>query len=296
VLKITGIISLCDQAITKLQQPEGNNDLLPGVDDLVFGGNVEQWLKVAYSLKARYLNRLSNKGSYNAATILDCISKGIQSPSDDFISVHGAKTTEFNQWFDFQNNRQNYMLASLTLVDSMQLRLTDVRLNAYFSDLDTLGIIGSPVENPSSEASAWGDYLAGGPQVGVRLLSYVEMKFIEAEVKARQSATDVADVLNDAIKASCTDVTNGAYTGDDIATYTAANVNLSRVMYEKWIALFGSMEPYNDYRKTGFPALRVNPNGRMNVIPKRFPTPQSERVNNTNAKTPALTEKVWFAL
>ncbi|MNL78182.1 hypothetical protein D3C87_2045120 [compost metagenome] len=66
-------------------------------------------------------------------------------------------------------------------------------------------------------------------------------------------------------------------------------------MYEKWIAMFGSLEPYNDYRKTGLPNLTVNPNGQLSVIPKRYPTPQAERVGNPNAPVPSLSTPVWWA-
>lgn len=293
---IKGIIAMLDAGIVKLSMPESANELLPGVDDITFQGNVSSWIKTAYALKARYLNRLSNKASYSAADVLASLEKGILASDEDFITVHGDGLTERNQWYDFQEGRQNYALAGLPFVDSIKLRPTDKRLNAYFLDYDTTGVVGSPIDEPSSEASAWGPYLAGGVTTGVRLLSFTEAKFIEAEVKVRQAdLAGAATALNEAIKESCLTVTNGDYDGADIATYTAANVNLSRVIYEKWIAMFGSAEPYNDYRKTGFPALVPNPAGRLPVVPKRYPTPQAERVSNPNAPVPALTSPVWFA-
>ncbi|PSK95188.1 SusD/RagB family nutrient-binding outer membrane lipoprotein [Taibaiella chishuiensis] len=292
-----GIIALLDDAITKLSMNASANELLPGADDITFGGDVTLWTKTAYALKARYLNRLSNKASYSPSDILASLQKGMQSSGDDFITKHGDAATERNQWYDFQQGRANYALASQPFVDSIKLRPTDKRLTAYFNTFDTTGqVIGSPIATPSSEASDWGPYLAGGNTTGVRLISFTEAKFIEAEVKARQGdAPGAAAALNAAIKESCSTVTNGAYDGADIAIYTAANVDLSRVIYEKWIAMFGSVEPYNDYRKTGFPKLVVNPNGRLPVIPTRFPTPQAERVSNPNAPVPTLTTPVWFA-
>jgi hypothetical protein len=292
---IKGILTLLDGAIAKLQLPAANNTFLPGNDDLAFKGDVSKWIKVAYSLKARYQNRLSKTSLYNAADVLESLSKGISSSSEDFITIHGPNPNEANQWYDFQNNRANYILASLPFVDSIKLRPTDLRLYSYFDSTSLGGVIGTPIDNATADASPWGTYLAGSSSVGIRILSFTEMKFIEAEVKARKGDATAFQALNDAIKESCITVTNGVYNGNDIANYTAANTNVSRIIYEKWIALFGSAEPYNDYRKTGFPVLSVNPNGLLSVIPKRFPTPQAERVSNPNAPVPALTTPVWFA-
>jgi len=290
------ILSMLDDGIAKMQMAADANELMPGSDDLFFNGDVSKWIKVAYSLKARYQNRLSNTSLYSAADVLASLANGISSSDEDLITVHGVASTEFNQWYDFQNNREGYILASSTYVDSFMLRPTDERLGAYFAEYDTLGIVGTSMDNPVPEASAWGDYLSGSSSTGIRIVSFTEMKFIEAEVKARQNDPTAADVLNDAIKESCSTVTNGAYDGADIAIYTTANTDVSRVIYEKWLALFGSAEPYNDYRRTGFPALSINPSGRINVIPKRYPTPQNERVSNPNAPIPLITDKVWFAL
>lgn len=292
---INGIITMLDGAIAKLAQAEDANELLPAGDDIAFSGDVAKWTKVAYSLKARYLNRLSNKSSYSAAAVITALDNGIASSTEDFMTIHGSKVTEANQWYDFQNNRAGDIRAAEPFVDSIKLRPTDLRLYSYFDSTDLGDVIGTPIEDPTPDASIWGQYLAGSGATPVRLISFVEMQFIRAEVLARQNDPTAATVLNDAIKESCDIVTQGAYDGVDIATYTAANTNLGRVMYEKWIALFGTSEPYNDYRKTGFPALVPNPGGRLSVIPKRLPTPQNERVSNPNAPTPALTDPVWFA-
>jgi len=308
-----GILAMLDAGISKLSQTSDANTFLPGRDDLVYAGDVTKWIKLAYSLKARYQNRLSKTSLYNANDVLESLSRGIQNSNDDFVSMHASGAMDRNQWNDFQNNRQRYILAASTLVDAMQERPTDLRVYAYFDTILTQGqLVGSAIDVPSANASEWGAYLAGNvlevvldddgnptsvlrdPSKSVRLVSYVEMKFIEAEVRSRQGG-DAATPLNEAIRESCVTVTDGVYSGADIAVYTGATATLEKIMTEKWMALFGSLEPYNDYRKTGFPTLTVNPSGRLNVIPKRFPTPQTERVGNRNAPVPALTEAVWWA-
>jgi hypothetical protein len=292
---MTGILNMLDEAIELLDASVEENEILPGSDDLIYQGDAAAWKRVAYSLKARYLNRLSNKASYNPTEILSCIANGISSSDEDFVSIHGVTSVELNQWYDFQNNRAFYVVAGLPFVDSLKLRPTDSRLYEYFDSTGFGDVVGSPIDATTADASPWGDYLCSGGDKSVRLISFTEMKFIEAEVKTRQGDATAADVLNDAIRSSCLTVTEGAYDGSDIATYTASNVNLSRVIYEKWLAMFGSAEPYNDYRRTGFPVLRPNANGRLSEIPKRYPTPQAERVSNPNAPVPSLTTPVWWA-
>jgi hypothetical protein len=300
---LKGIVALLDESIVDLAKDASDNKFLPGPDDLIFGGDVKKWTKVAYTLKARYLNRLSKKTTYDPATILDCLSKGISQTDEDLIAIHGSDAASENNWVDFINNRVGYIVASEPFVDSLKLRPTDLRLNAYFDSTGLADVIGSPVAEPDATASPWGPYLLGanlyaaGPDAStpVHLVTFVEAKFIEAEVKARQNDATAFTALNDAIKASCSLATGGVYDGADIATYTAANTNVSRVMYEKWLGLFGSAEPYNDYRRTGFPTLTPNPNGHISVIPQRFPTPSSEKTGNSNAPDPALTAPVWFA-
>ncbi|HTN07803.1 SusD/RagB family nutrient-binding outer membrane lipoprotein [Agriterribacter sp.] len=294
---LAGIQTLLSEGITDLASAADQNAFLPGADDIIFGGDVELWSKTAWTLKARYLNRLSNKSDYNPTDILDALSKGIASQDDDCMGKHGDGDNDHNQWYDFLNERA-YVTASAPFVDSLLLRPADTRIFYYF-DSSGFGntVVGSPVAVPEVDVSYWGSYLAAGANTPTPLVTYFEALFIKAEVLARQGSANAADVLNDAIKASCKKVTAGAYDGSSIATYTTANTTVSRVMYEKWLAMFGQVEVYTDYRRTGYPNLTPNPLGATSghIIPKRFPTPLTERTTNTNAPTPAITDPVWWA-
>lgn len=296
------MLGMLDDAITKLAASASDNITTPGADDIIFGGDVELWTKTAYTLKARYLNRLSNKPEYNPAAILDALSKGISSSDEDCMGVHDAVNGQ-NQWYAFLNARA-YLRACATLVDSMKKRPTDLRLYYYFDSTYTGGeVVGSPVATPDPDASYYGLYLAGDitnaiggdPTVPTPMVTYMEAKFIEAEVKARMGDAGAATALNEAIMASCLKVTQGAYGGSDIATYTPANTNLGRVMYEKWIAMFGQNEAYADYRRTKLPALVPNPNAALPTIPERFPMSLQETTTNPNVVNLPVTTPVWWA-
>ena len=79
----------------------------------------------------------------------------------------------------------------------------------------------------------------------------------------------------------------------DIADYLAANGTLTgtnaqqiqQIIEEKYIALFGvSVEPWTDWRRTGYPALSVPTNAINGVtaVPRTLFYPQSEIDLNPN--------------
>ncbi len=193
------MITMLDDAIGKLAQPAEANATVPGTDDIIFGGDVSLWTKTAYTLKARYLNRLSNKPDYNPAAILDAVSKGIQASEEDCMGTHDGSNGQ-NQWYAFLNARA-YMRASASLVDSMKLRPTDLRLYYYFdSSLSGGEIKGSAIDATDADASYYGRYLAGDisnslggdPTVPTPMVTYMEALFIKAEALARQGSPDAA--------------------------------------------------------------------------------------------------------
>ncbi len=298
-LVLNGLIGLLDSGIAILSNDSLVNGYVPATDDIIFGGSRPNWVATAYTLRARYLNRFSNKSNYDPATILTDLSKGIQSASQNCMGIHGNSGTEDNQWYAYIQSR-SYIVASLPFVDSLMLRPTDQRLYYYYAACDTCtlgGVNGSPVDNVTTQdISLWGNYLAAAASTPTPIVTYFEALFIKAEVEARTGdSTNAALDLNKAIMENCNEVTAGTYSGTDIATYTASTANLGRIMYEKWIAMFGQTEAYDDYRRTGLPALTPNPQGTLSVIPKRYPTPDQESNSNPNAPIPSLISPVWWA-
>ena len=103
-----GCLADLDEAIELLQKSQD-----PTVPSLQEGdswnnGDVQKWQKLAYLLKARYCNKLSKKaagsykeGKYDEATILDCLTKAMQSNSDNTIVNHtdaNSKTHDVLGW------------------------------------------------------------------------------------------------------------------------------------------------------------------------------------------------------
>src|SRR5699024_5260768 len=80
---------------------------------------------------------------------------------------------------------------------------------------------------------------------------------------------------------------------------------LEEIITQKYIANFLKFEPYNDWRRTGYPEIEPvtnNPRTPSGTIPVRFPYPDSELQNNAGNVSatgvpggfPALEVPVWW--
>ena len=90
-----GCLADLDIAIEMFQKEQGSATAALAVGDIWNGGSVDKWLKLAYLLKARYINKLIKKGAgsylegkYDATEILACLDKAQQSNADNTVFNH----------------------------------------------------------------------------------------------------------------------------------------------------------------------------------------------------------------
>jgi SusD/RagB-like outer membrane lipoprotein len=143
----------------------------------------------------------------------------------------------------------------------------------------------------------------------LNVVSYADQKFTEAEARLIVSGAAAADApYRDGIRANLQKL---GVASAAITTYLAARPPLTSVanpleeiITQKYIANFLKVEPWNDWRRTGFPKLpspveqAVLPN-----IPQRIRTPGSELSNNINqvkatginTGLEGMMTKVWWA-
>jgi hypothetical protein len=122
--------------------------------------------------------------------------------------------------------------------------------------------------------------------------------FLKAEATLIKSGAVAAQpIYQDAIRG---DMTKLGIDAASINTYLAARGTLTtanalqRIMEEKSIANFLSLENYNDWRRTGFPLLTKVPNA-ISDIPRRFLYPQKELTTNVQVQQSAkTTDRVWW--
>jgi hypothetical protein len=279
---IAQIQSYLDNAIADLSKPVSANLGLPAGDDIFYAGNIDKWKKLAYAIKARYALRLTQReGSTVAAEkALNYLKNSFSSKDDNLIANFDGGNNQ-NLWYGFNNQRSGYMSMGKYFVDLLQNN-NDPRL-PYYAELNTSGgYSGSAPEDSDTDASPFGNYFAGSASTSNIIFSYSEIKFIEAEAQFRLGNTaDAQTALKAAVSSSLVDVTGAD--NPNFATTASATVSLQNIITQKYSALFTTMEPYNDWRRTGFPVLKPNQNSQSKKIPLRLITPKSERTLNSNA-------------
>jgi len=293
----TYIGNLLTEAKTSLAAAPGDNKNVPGGDDLIGGGDVAVWQNYASMLQARYAMRLTKKdaaaASAGALTALSNVT--MASNADNVVGTYGTSGNENNPWFAFENERGGYIRCGANMVDMMKTD-SDPRL-AFYALPDTGGIMrGSIVGENDGTASPVGPYLTG---TTAPIVTYVEAKFIEAEAKFRTGdAPGAAAAHNAAILASVEAVTGDTASAAfeaAVASETGGSITLEKIMTQKYLAMFGQIEVWMDWRRTDFPTIAANPNGKVSAIPRRLPTPFEERLYNTSAKVVQdILTPVWW--
>lgn len=292
---ISSMQELLSSAIEDFKADATANNLLPSTDDLVFGGDVEAWTKAAWTLKARYANRLSKRDASQSATdALSYLTNAALTKSDNMNAVFGSAGNNNNTWFAFENARGGYIRCGKNLIDLMSSN-NDPRADFYAAG-DTGGVIrGAACGSYDQTASPIGSHLQ---QNSLVMIGYVEGKFIEAEANFRlNKKAEAATAFNDAVKASVLEVTGAADAAFEasVAAETSASITLEKIMSQKYVAMFGSLEVWSDWRRTGLPTLTPNANGQVAGIPRRLPTTLDERVTNKNANVESdILKPVWW--
>jgi len=270
---------LLDEGIAELQAPTSFRS--PGRDDLIYGGRLNLWVRAANTLKARYYNHLSQVDPMGSATqALAALQAGLASPAEDALFQFGTTETEANPYYQFNQQRGDVVMGDF-FVNLLQSQ-DDPRLPFFVAEDGTsMGPFYGSINSP------------------VPLVTYYEAKFIEAEAQLRAGSPDgAAAAFNEAVSASLQSVTGAAdpaYVAA-VASETGATITLQDIMTQKYIAMFTTIEPWVDYRRTGLPAIPVLQDA-LGPFPLRFPYPQSERLYNA-ANLPSnlndTSDPVWW--
>jgi hypothetical protein len=281
---IAKIQSYLDIAIIDLSKSPSSNFILPGSEDIFYSGDVSKWKKLAYGIKARYAMRLTQRdGSTVAAqNALNYLQHSFTSNADNLVATFDGGNNQ-SSWYAFNNQRGGYMGMGKFFIDLLNTT-SDPRLSYYASTDGNGNYSGASPELPDSAGvtSQFGTYFAGNASTPLNIFNYSEIKFIESEAQFRLGNTTAAQTaLQSAVSASLINVIGT----DNIAfaTNASSTVTLENIITQKYVALFTTSEPYNDFRRTGYPVLTANQNSESLKIPLRLITTKSERTLNNNA-------------
>lgn len=292
--------SMLDNAISDIDK---NATIKPNGNDYFYKGDMTKWRKLAYSLKARFYIHLTKAPGYNAQTQSDlalaALANAMQSNDDDlkfqFSGSAGAESVLFIAF-----NPVSTQVLNQTYVEALRGR-TDPRLAKLVKPAESSGLyngrrIGTAPGTLNSYSYPTDFY--GGVGAAAYIVNYTEALFIKAEATFRKSGAAAAQIIyQDAIKQHM--VKLGVSTAD-INTYlltrgtlTSANA-LERIMEEKSISNFFNMENYNDWRRTGYPAITAV-DGALSAIPRRALYPETElRTNPQPQQSAKITDRVWW--
>ncbi|MCE2962430.1 MAG: SusD/RagB family nutrient-binding outer membrane lipoprotein [Chitinophagales bacterium] len=262
--------ALLDEAITLLNAPNGGSPIEASAD-LLYGGSTAKWIKLAYALKARhYLHLTKVKGNSYYQKALDASNKALSSSADNaIVSFIAGGAYNAAPWNQFNTNRGDIVVHEEFIA---KLDANNDPRKAFMVDQDEL--VGSYYGNDNSE---------------VCIMSYDEIKFIQAEAKKALGQSASAD-LKMAVNANITRITG---TSDDaFATTVSADESMNNIMLQKHIAMFTTLEGWNDWRRTGMPALKPNTGTQ---IPRSFFYSAAEQQANSNCPSnTTIFRRIWW--
>ena len=284
------IQTLLDEAITSLS---GEEAPVKG-GDLIFGGDESLWIKTARALKARYALQLTKRtGEQAASQALAFINEGtIESDAETPYFTFDAAAIGSNPYAQFGAQRPKTMIIAPSFVNLLDAN-SDPRKEVYMIEDGTEFLF---YNGPSSDLF-WSQNDSPLP-----LISYTEVKFIEAEALVRTGSNGLA-VYQDAVRASMNQLSipedeAAAYIAGATSRYNAAGDKIQAIINEKYVALFAQAETeiWSDYRRTGYPNITparggsngVNPSG---VVPVRFLYPIGERQFNNENREAAIAQQ-----
>lgn len=289
------IHTLLDQAIVNLSVDPADN-LLDIEGDVFYDGDETAWLNAARAIKARHTLQLSKRNGTAAYTAALALTDAFSHRRDNMECPFAA--TNQNPLFQFMEQRSGDLVMCATLLTEMEAT-SDPRIPFYYGADAADGISGSDPASENDAASVPGPHLAD-PTASTYLMTYAELKFIEAEAAfqtgdpARAAIAFIAGATSSIYL--ITNDANVTWLDANINGETAATITLAKIMMQKRHALVGQLQPFSDWRRTGLPVLSVVPGATLTAIPKRYPYSQDEIIYNPNVPSiGSIKDPVWWA-
>ncbi|MEJ7827145.1 MAG: SusD/RagB family nutrient-binding outer membrane lipoprotein, partial [Segetibacter sp.] len=257
-------IRLLDEALAEFNKASPTITL-DAASDLIHGGSVNAWKKTANALKARLLNRLSKKSTYNPTQILAALSAAYTSNADDAQLTRFTARSPWNQ--AAYNNTQLLLDAwmsdySIKVLNGTTYGVFDPRIK-YISDTTKFGDYrgtpngkgrtGTGTNKEESYLSEKNGFYSksGAPLL---LVTYAEMKFIEAEAtsatdKTRSYNAYLAGIAAHMDKLGVSIAEKDAYLTNPAVAVGVTNFTRDLIFKEKYLAMFLHPEAWTDARR-----------------------------------------------
>jgi hypothetical protein len=310
-------MTLLNESIVNLQRTDATTKLDPA-SDLIHQGSREAWLKTAYGIQARFLNKISKKASYNPASVLAAVEKSYSASTDD---AGMAVFSGNNPWAQLAvNNAGNLLGGWLSdnfvnhlngvkygVVDPRIAKITDKTIaGTYVGTRNGAGNAGLAANTVHDEV-----YISLNSPLTTRtspvyVLNFDELKFIEAEAAFRSGGAGLARAYTaylsgiranmDRLEVSAAE--RDVYINQPSVSVGAANLTLDLIFKEKYAATYLSAEAWNDVRRYDYQYkdFRMPEGAVISNYIRRVAYPTGERSKNGSnvpAEVPLDTPLWW---
>jgi len=311
-------LALIDDAILQFGKTDATVEL--GSNDFIHNGATAQWIKTCYALKARMLNKISKTGAYSAAAVLTAAGNAYQSNADD------AQLTQFislSPWNEIAVNNKNLLLDGwlgaqfVNAVNGTTYGFKDPRVgymatltkfNDYRGTVNGAGRVGTGTSKEES-------YIGTGtgktddttfyakPGAPLVLISYAEIKFIEAEAalatdRGRAYAAYLEGIKANMEKMGIAAAAKTSYLSNPAVAVGSAALTKDLIFKEKYIALFLNPEAWTDARRYDYKYKNfVLPKNALLQTPiRRIGYPDTEKTRNGSnvPEVGSLADHLWW--
>ncbi len=307
-------LTLLDSAIIELAKTDATVKL-QAASDLIHGGDRAKWLKTAWALKARMLNKVSKTPAYKPADVLAALANAYAANTDDAgmasfqlrnnwagVAVSNAANTLggwlSEQLIDHLNG------VTYGIVDPRIAKITDKTVNGIY--IGTVNGAGNrpPGANTTkdecyiSQNSPW-----TSPTAPLLLVTYAELKFIEAEAALGTDPTRAYNAYLAGIRANMDKFQVAAgdrdlYLAAPSVAVGAGSLTKALIFKEKYVATYLNAEAWNDVRRNDYQYkdFTLPENAVLSTFIRRLEYPSLERSENGPNVPPSvpLSEPLWW--
>ena len=311
-----GLLTLLNEAMASMTNGSGPQG------DQVYGGNMDQWMKFANSLKLRVAMRMAdvNGAAAQAAAEAALGSGTIIAGNEDNALFNYLAGAPNNNPINEDAKTRNDFAASNTMVD-MLASLGDPRVGVYYAPAVSSGeyageVYGLDEANaaltPDDDVSQRGAAILAGDLAGI-FFDAAQTHFLAAEAAERgwTSILSAEEHYNAAISLSMNywgiadEAAIADYLAQEAVAYgTAEGAWNEKIGRQKWIALYmQGYEGWAEYRRLDFGVLAACADGALQgdgSVPTRFMYPLDEQTLNNaswsaaNGGSDELTDKMWW--
>ncbi|UII24417.1 SusD/RagB family nutrient-binding outer membrane lipoprotein [Fulvivirga maritima] len=305
------IFDYLDEAVEYLLAEESFHS--PADDDMVYGGDLEKWSKLLHSLKARYMLHLYHKGQFTAAEILAEVEQGFTTNEDNFQLVYNeVNLNPLHSDVALANETGNFTITHgkyfIDLLKGAIYPVVDPRLPIIADKGEAAeyhGLASYDPTTPGNTTDLTRDTWYAMEDSPIIMMSYAELKFIEAEIALQTDLGRANNAYLEGIAAHMTmlEVEESEMQDylDDPSVNVVVSLDLEHVMKEKYIALFLNFEAWNDMRRLNydpdiFRGFEEPDYGGRSEPAERALYPTSEQNRNASSLSPHIrefTESMW---